>query len=102
MFCSACRQRPATLKTLEIQTVFDPASSRIFANAAMLLEAGTDPRTMLARYGVPPSDAIRLLPAGVSIDQRHFQDIDITEGIGATADLKRLKYSAAVASYCIP
>lgn len=73
----------AALKKLEIQTVFDLASSRIFANATMLLEAGTDPRTVLARYGVPPSDAIKLLPAGVSIDQLHLQAIDILEGMGA-------------------
>ena len=75
-------QALTVLKTLDIQTVFDLASLRIFSHASMLLEAGTDPRSVLARYGVPPADVIGLLPPGVSIDQLRLQDIDILEGIG--------------------
>jgi alpha-D-ribose 1-methylphosphonate 5-triphosphate synthase subunit PhnG len=77
-------QAVTSLKTLDIQTVFDLASSRVFANASMLVDAGTDPRTVLARYGVAPADMIGSLPPGVSVDQLRFQTIDILEGIGPT------------------
>lgn len=72
----------ASLEALGIHTVFDLASSRLFANAATLTEAGTDPRTVLARYGLAPADMVDALPAGISIDQLRFQGIEILEGIG--------------------
>ena len=76
------------LKDLAIPTVFDLAASRIFANAALLYEAATDPRSMLARFGMAPADVIDALPPGVSLDQLRNQPISILEGIGAPAAAK--------------
>jgi len=75
-------QAVTALKSLDIHTVFDLASSRIFANASLLLDAGTDPRSMMARFGIAPADTIDVLPPGVSIDQLRFHSIEILEGIG--------------------
>lgn len=44
----------ASLATLDIHTVFDLASSRVFANAALLVSAATDPTNVLARFGLAP------------------------------------------------
>lgn len=79
------------LKDLAIPTVFDLAVSRIFANAALLFEAATDPRSMLARFGMAPADVLDALPPGVSLDQLRNQPISILEGIGAAAAAKLSK-----------
>jgi len=65
--------------------VFDLASSRVFANASMLVEVGTNPRTVLARYGMAPADVVDVLPAGITIGQLRFQPVEILEGIGSAA-----------------
>lgn len=79
------------LKDLAIPTVFDLAASRIFANAALLSEAATDPRSMLARFGMAPADVLEALPPGVSLDQLRNQPISILDGIGAVAAAKLSK-----------
>lgn len=79
------------LKDLTIPTVFDLAASRIFANAALLYEAATDPRSMLARFGMAPADVLDALPPGVALDQLRNQPISILEGIGAASAAKLSK-----------
>ncbi len=73
----------AQLTALDIHSVFDLASSRVFANAAMLLDAATDPRSMLARYGLAPSDVVELLPAGLDLSELPQASVRHLEGIGA-------------------
>src|SRR5262245_30250180 len=75
-------QAATALRGLDVLSVFDLASSRVFGNARMLYEAGTDPRTVLARYGVAPADVLEALPAGTTIDQLRSQPIGVLEGIG--------------------
>jgi hypothetical protein len=78
----------AALDDIAVPTVFDLAASRIFANAHMLYEAATDPRSMLARYGMAPADVLDALPPGMSLDQLRNQPIAILEGIDAAAAAK--------------
>lgn len=79
------------LKDLAVPTVFDLAASRIFANAALLNDAATDPRSMLARFGMAPADVLDALPAGISIDQLRNQPLSILEGIDTAAATKLSK-----------
>jgi hypothetical protein len=81
------------LEDLAIPTVFDLAASRIFANATLLLEAATDPASMLARFGIAPADVLEALPPGVSLDQLRNQPISILDGIGT---MKAAKLSKAL------
>jgi hypothetical protein len=70
------------LETLGISTVFDLASSRIFADARVLLEAGADPGSLVARFGAAPGDIVTVAPADVPVDQLRFQPVGILAGIG--------------------
>jgi hypothetical protein len=72
----------AALRTLDIHNVFDLASSKIFANAAMLVEASADPRSVVAKFGMPAGDVLGAVPAGMSVTELPFQQIEILEGIG--------------------
>ena len=67
---------------LGIKTIFDLASSRIFANAHELLVAGLDPTSTLFQFGTPPADIVNeTLVAGIKIDELRFQPIGILEGL---------------------
>lgn len=79
------------LKDLGVPSVFDLASSRIFANAMLLVEAASDPRSVLARFGMAPADVLETLPAGISLDQLRNQPISILEGISAPVAAKLSK-----------
>src|SRR5688572_973003 len=69
---------------LGIKTIFDLASSRIFANAHELLVAGLDPTSTLFQFGTPPADIVNeTLVAGIKIDELRFQPIGILEGLTA-------------------
>lgn len=75
-------QAAAALTDLGINSVFDLASSRIFANSQLLDEAGQDPASILSRYGVAPADILEELPDDLSIAELRSQPIAILEGIG--------------------
>lgn len=72
----------SVLGDLGVRTVFDLATSSVFGNATLLVEAGTDPRSLFARFGMAPSDIVETLPTGVTIDQLRFEDPRVLEGIG--------------------
>lgn len=72
-----------TLKTLDVSSIFDLASSRIFASASLLSQAGDDPRSVVARLGVAPADLFDSIPAGLTIEALQMQPISILDGIGA-------------------
>ncbi|HEX6226819.1 MAG TPA: hypothetical protein VFZ52_20515 [Chryseolinea sp.] len=70
---------------LGIKSIFDLASSRIFANAHELLVAGLDPTSTLFQFGTAPADIVNeALVAGIKIDELRFQPINILEGLTAT------------------
>ena len=46
------------LKALQINTVFNLATSRLFANAKLLVQASADSTNYLARFGTVPSDVV--------------------------------------------
>jgi hypothetical protein len=70
------------LETLGISTVFDLANSRIFADAKVLLEAGADPGSLVARFGAVPGDIVTTASADVPVDQLRFRPVGILAGIG--------------------
>jgi hypothetical protein len=45
-----------TLKTIPVTTVYDLALARPFRDAAHVVEAATDPTSVVARHGSPPTD----------------------------------------------
>jgi hypothetical protein len=81
------------LKLVEIESVFDLATSRLFANASRLLKAGLDPKDTYYRFGAPPNDVVRLAADGRRVDELRFEGIEILEGLDvakATAISKAL------------
>jgi hypothetical protein len=74
----------AALKQVEIASVFDLASSRLFANADRLLQAGLDPKDPYFRFGVAPKDVVNTAEEDRSIDELHFEGIAILQGLDAT------------------
>lgn len=73
----------AALKQVEIESVYDLATSRLFANASRLLMAGLDPKDPYYRYGTPPNDMVNPGADQRRIDELRFEDISILAGIGA-------------------
>lgn len=69
------------LKLVEIETVFDLATSRLFANANQLLNAGVDPKNPYFRYGSPPKDVVNPSAQGHPVDELRFESIAIMEGL---------------------
>lgn len=70
------------LSVLEIGTVFELATSRVFTNAQTLVDAATDPRHALIRFGAIPDDLVDTLPPGVTVSDLQNQPIAILTGIG--------------------
>lgn len=71
----------AALKLIEIESVFDLATSSIFANASKLLNAGRDPKDIYYRFGSPPKDVILEDVDGRRVDELRFAGIEILEGL---------------------
>lgn len=71
------------LKDLGIKTVFDLASSRLFANAALLVDAARNPRSVVARMGLAPTDVVAGLPADVTVANLQHQAIGVLDGVPA-------------------
>lgn len=77
----ATQAAAAALKLVEIESVFDLATSRLFANASRLLKAGMDPKDAYYRFGAPPKDVVRPAADGHRVDELRFEDIEILEGL---------------------
>ncbi len=73
----------AALKQVEIESVFDLATSRLFANAGQLLRAGQDPKDIYYRYGYLPRDVVNAGANGHRVDELRFKGIEILEGLKA-------------------
>ncbi|MEZ4674861.1 MAG: hypothetical protein R2932_11535 [Caldilineaceae bacterium] len=73
----------AALKLVEIESVFDLATSRLFANANQLLKAGLDPKDSYYRYGAPPKDVVNGNADGHRVDELRFDSIAILDGLDA-------------------
>ena len=71
----------AALRLIEVETVFDLATSRLFANASRLLKAGQDARDAFYRFGAPPKDIVRSAAEGRAVDELRFESIAILEGL---------------------
>jgi hypothetical protein len=70
------------LAELKIETVFDLATSSVFAAAVTLTVGGTDLRSALARYGVPSSDLVRdSVTAGKPLAELPFLPISALQGV---------------------
>ena len=72
------------LKKLEIGSVFELATSTVFANAQLLVDAAVDPRHALARFGAIPDDVVDVVPPGLAVSELQSQPIEVLAGIGAT------------------
>lgn len=77
----ATQAAAAALKLVEIESVFDLATSRLFANASQLLKAGLDPKNAYSRFGAPPKDVVRSAAASHRVDELRFEGIEILEGL---------------------
>jgi hypothetical protein len=76
----------AALKLVEVESVFDLATSRLFANANQLLSAGLDSKNTYYRFGVPPKDVVNANANGHRVDELRFDSIAILDGLdGAKA-----------------
>ena len=59
----------AALANLDIASVFDLATSGVFANAAALVRAASDPRDPFARHGQAPADVLDASAVNITLDQ---------------------------------
>src|SRR4051794_12118790 len=71
----------AALKLVEIESVFDLATSRLFANANQLLSAGLDAKNTYYRFGIPPKDVVNANADGHRVDELRFDSIAILDGL---------------------
>src|SRR5262245_35949087 len=74
----------AALATLQINSIFDLASSRVFAAAAALMAIGQNPTAVEARLNTIASDVAEL-PPDVPVGELADQSISILRAIGAVA-----------------
>ncbi|MBN8214850.1 MAG: hypothetical protein J0M09_18145 [Xanthomonadales bacterium] len=73
------------LRGIGIESIFDLASSRIFESARLLDEAGSDPQSVVYRFGVAPADVVNALPPGVALGDLRYQTLEIIEGVSPAA-----------------
>jgi hypothetical protein len=71
------------LNTLQIDTVFDLASSRQFANAELLVQASADPTNYLARFGAVPADVLDSSAMSIPISDLQHESTAILRGISS-------------------
>jgi hypothetical protein len=72
----------STLTDLGILTIFDLATSVIFDSAIKVVNAASDPKSPLFRYGKPPADLVRLSrTGGKALQDLHNEPIVVLSGI---------------------
>jgi hypothetical protein len=74
----------AALEAVAINSVFDLATARLFANADRLLQAGLDPKDPYYRFGAAPKDVVNAADETRPVDELRFEGIAILEGLDAT------------------
>lgn len=72
-----------TLGLLDVQTVFDLAVSVVFDNAARIVTASDNPRSVMRRYGRAASTVVDLASANADTPELPYDGIEILIGIGA-------------------
>lgn len=70
------------LRSLQIQSVFDLATSRIFANARRVVDATLSPASLFSQFGAVTSDVIDESLRDVAVQELPAQSIEALEGIG--------------------
>ena len=71
------------LRLLDIYSVFDLATSRVFTNATHLLKNGSNGASLFFKHGYAPADAVDRTLAGEPVDELRFKKIGILHGINA-------------------
>jgi hypothetical protein len=71
------------LAKLDIQTVFDLAVSVVFDNAARIVAASENPRSVMRRYGRAASTVVGVGVANADTPDLPYDEIDILIGVGA-------------------
>ncbi|GFN30044.1 hypothetical protein [Paenibacillus xylaniclasticus] len=70
------------LKLLEINTLFDLATSSVFDAASKLLNAASDIHSALSQHGTPTADLVReSVAAGVKVNELQFLPISALQGV---------------------
>jgi hypothetical protein len=72
----------STLIDLGILTIFDLATSVVFDSAVKIVNAASDPKSPLFRYGKPPADLVRVSrTGGKALQDLHNEPIVVLSGI---------------------
>ena len=75
----------ALLKKIEINTVFDLATSSVFDTASKLVNAGSDMHSVFSQHGIPTADLVREeLTAGKRVTELQYLSIRVLVGIPET------------------
>ena len=72
----------AALQTLNIRTVFDLATSRVFLNAMILVEHGFVPDSLSANFALTPDGVAGHIPGGFQPERVSSAGLSVIEGIG--------------------
>ncbi len=83
----------ALLQSLEIETVFDLATSAVFSAAGKVLEAGGNLRSPLYQHGSAPTDLVREgLAVGRKVEELQFLPVGVLESIPTSrvADVEKV------------
>src|SRR5690606_5997397 len=70
------------LRELNIHTVFDLATSRLFGNAAAVTAAGNGATSVFGRFGAAPSDVIATSGRAYPVEDLHAKPLELLDGIG--------------------
>ncbi|MCP4361463.1 MAG: hypothetical protein GY796_25915, partial [Chloroflexi bacterium] len=71
-----------SLKSLQIFSVFDLATSHIFANAKKIVEVARSTNTTFGRYGGVPADVVDNDGHYLDVTELHLQPVELLEGVG--------------------
>ena len=69
------------LKRLDIESIFDLATSSVFDAATRLHRAAANLNDPLSKHGAPPADLVRAGAAGKTIGELAFEPISILQGV---------------------
>lgn len=71
-----------SLESLQIFSIFDLATSHIFANANKIVETAQSNNTVFGRYGGMPADVVDGRGLSLEVTSVQLQPIETLEGIG--------------------